>query len=225
MKKLGFFLSIMLLMLLTACTTNEDKANKLIKQYMYESLYDYKSYEPTKTTVEVWYPNIFFNEDALEYAQKGIEYAKKVELLKEELEDTQRDMEFAKSLLGNYESSYDRHRYNRAKKEYDEYSTELIDFSKKSIQTMLDIYEIQENIEKSQDDVLGWIGIHKFRCNTRGGYAAVGEYIFLMNADFSEIINVYDAADDEFVECIAYIKVILEEHTKEELVELYQNFE
>ena len=53
MKKILLVLTAIVALTATSCTSNEKKAYKLIKQHMYESLYDYKSYEPTKTTVEV----------------------------------------------------------------------------------------------------------------------------------------------------------------------------
>lgn len=210
MKKIKIYSVITLMLLLTACSSNEHKANKLIKQYMFESLYDYKSYEPTKTIVEPLKPELYFDEEVIEYAKTGIKNAEDGTRLKEEVEQAEDDMEFAASLY--YSSLQDNYHYKKAKKQYEEAKTALDYAERETLVCVYNVLAIHEELELTpSNENLGWKVTHKFRCKNRGGNIALGEYIFLIDNEFKEILNVYDTDDYEYACCIEFINYALEQ--------------
>lgn len=221
MKKLGFFLSIMLLMLLTACTTNEDKANKLIKQYMFESLYDYKSYEPTKTIVDTLENEIAFNDEALNYAQIGIEKTIEFQNLENELKRAEDEMNLAASIFGKSSINFP---YKKAKQEYDDAQVLMNKTQIEILECIYNILTINEDIELNHsNEILGWKVTHKYRCNNRGGNVALGEEIFLIDIDFNEIIKVYEM-DDYFVKATFINQLLKQGLNKDDILDRIEEY-
>lgn len=93
-KKAIIILSLLTLgLLVTTCSSNEHKANKLIRERMSKTLYDYDSYDPIETIVTEAKPSIFTDTTcwmaALYYYQISKlhdEHRKKAEEAKEEME-------------------------------------------------------------------------------------------------------------------------------------------
>ena len=91
MKKAIIILSLLVLgLLVISCSSNEDKANKLIKERMSKTLYDYGSYDPIETIVTEAKASIYTDTScwmaAVSYYQiwnLHDEYCKKAEEAKE----------------------------------------------------------------------------------------------------------------------------------------------
>lgn len=48
---------------------------------------------------------------------------------------------------------------------------------------------LQDSIAKLDDKkIIGWEVRHRFRCKTRGGHATIGDYRYIISADFKEIL-------------------------------------
>ena len=48
-----------------------------------------------------------------------------------------------------------------------------------------------------KNSIIGWEVNHRFRCKTRGGYATIGNYRFVMDKDFTKILIEEDLDGDE----------------------------
>ena len=225
MKKIFNFTICMIALGMISCTSNEQKANKLIKQYMFESLYDFKSYEPTKTSIDTLRADIYLNEEALEYAEKGIEYASRIEDLNEEVENNKRDMEFAASMNRHFSSSYGKFQYNEAKEKYHKSQTAFNYALREVLVCMYNIIFIKEEIDQNPAILSGWKVNHKYRCNTRGGDISLGEMIFIMDDEFQEILTTYDVDDMPYAGYVEFIKKTLTETDKEALISKIEELE
>lgn len=227
MKRIFIYFALTCVILLTACSSNENKANKLIKQYMFESLYDFKSYEPTKTIVDTLKPELYFNEEAIEYAKTGLSNATKIPELTEEVKSAQDKMEFASSMSRHFSSSYENYHYKMVKKEYEDAQTALNNATREALVCMHNILVMYEELQENQtNEILGWKVTHKYRCNNRGGNLALGEDIFLIDKDFKEILHVYDTQDYDYAACVEFINSVLEQgYDKDELLAKIEELE
>jgi hypothetical protein len=224
MKKIEVYSVITLMLLLTACSSNEDKANKLIKQYMFETLYDFKSYEPTKTIVDTLKYELNFNEEAIEYAKDAVDTGMKCQELENEIKRANDEMDLAISIFGKTNENYP---YKKAKREYDEAQSSLKKAQKEVLECIYNIIITNEDIVQNyKNEILGWKVIHKYRCNNRGGNIALGEEIFLMDSEFKTIINVYDMTDSEYITCVEFFKYVLsQDWDKDALTEKIKELE
>ena len=70
MKRLMVFVLSTLFfgLLFVQCKSKEDKANELIKDYMFKNLYDFESYQPIETTIDSAFHTIYNDSTALYYA-------------------------------------------------------------------------------------------------------------------------------------------------------------
>lgn len=194
-KKAIIILSLLTLgLLVTTCSSNEHKANKLIRERMSKTLYDYDSYDPIETIVTEAKASIYTDTTcwmaALYYYQISKlhdEHRKKAEEAKEEME-----------IWGpptTYSSSYSDNKYKKYKSEYEE--------EKKAQEASLKLWTdalMMVNKEVSRLDknsIIGWEVNHRFRCKTRGGYATIGNYRFVMDKDFTKILIEEDLDGDE----------------------------
>ena len=206
-------MSCVLVFTLAACSSpsNEEKANKLIDQYMHENLYDYESYESIKTTVDTLYADVFFDSYAYEFAKQGRLSLSKCNEYGDQMESAQRSMD----IWSDSYTSYGRSQWNKAHEEMTNYlqkgRAELI----KTLTAMIDILDREEEInEKKSGKVEGWKVYHKFRCKTKGGNSDIGEYYFMIDKEMSKIKTVYDI-DDDYLEIIDFISTSLKENKKD----------
>jgi hypothetical protein len=228
MKRIFIYFALTCVILLTACSSDENKANKLIKHYMFESLYDFKSYEPTKTIVDTLKPELYFNEEAIEYAKTGLSNATKIPELTKEVKSAQEKMEFASSMSRYFSSSsYEDYHYKTAKREYEDAQKALNNATREALVCMYNILVMSEELQDNQtNEILGWAVTHKYRCNNRGGNLALGEEIFLIDKDFKEILHVYDTQDFEYAACVEFINSVLEQgYDKDELLAKIEELE
>ena len=70
MKKTGIVLMLTFIMVsFSSCLSEQSKGEKLIKEHMYSTAYDYDSYEPIKTEVRKCNKSIWFNLQAISTAK------------------------------------------------------------------------------------------------------------------------------------------------------------
>ena len=67
-KTLLSFLALLLCLSFTQCKSKEDKANELIKDYMFKNLYDFDSYQPIETKIDSAFHTIYNDSSAIHYA-------------------------------------------------------------------------------------------------------------------------------------------------------------
>lgn len=71
MKKTGIVLMLTFIMVsFSSCLSEQSKGEKLIKEYMYSTAYDYDSYEPIKTEVSKCNKSIYCNLQAISTAKE-----------------------------------------------------------------------------------------------------------------------------------------------------------
>ena len=178
----------------TGCSSNEDRANKLIKERMSKTLYDYESYDPIETTVKEAKASLYTDTACwrmgtvlYQCMKKALEYSKKADESKEHME-----------IWGPptyYSSSYSDSKYRKYKSEYEDANTSFL----ASMLLSKTVSDTLKEMVSSLDEtiIVGWEVIHKFRCKTKGGYATIGNYRFVMDKGFNQILLEEDLDSEE----------------------------
>ena len=209
MKKLSILLLLSLIII--SCTSNEEKAEKLIKKEFYKTLYDFESYSPIETTVIEAKQSVYTDSAFFKLAQSiTVGYILSYEYANKAIEANEQKDIWGKP--SRYSSLYSDNKYYKYKQESDEYI-------EKCLASWLTVKELEKNLKDTlqtiiSDKVVGWEVTHKFRCRTKGGHASIGNYRFVMDKDFKNIILHEDMDDEHSKKMREVIQESLEEGLK-----------
>lgn len=189
MKKfLPFY--ILLIICLASCKSNEEKALALIDKSMFSSLFDYASYEPIEIVVKEGSSSIYTDSLIRKYALMAETSRKLYAESKEKANDA---LEYAEIYSGAYSYS--------TKRKFDDYMKQAKDEAS-NMEKYLSAWSAYEDsiklqVSKFQPQKIGWEVTHKFRCKTKGGNFTLGNYVYLMDAKFSKIMEQFDMDDED----------------------------
>ena len=182
-----FFIRIVVIIAIvgvSSCKSNEQKAEALIKDYMFKHLHDYASYEVVETKVDSAY-NTLFDNLIMSNAFDVIE-------MKEECDDLEDDVEYAKDIMNVWDDSsnpYVRSRYNEARKEY---ITKYREYVESNLNYVRGLQGIRHRMDTLNREFIGWIVSHSYRCNTSGGNSVLSNDYFLVDKKFKTIMNTFE---------------------------------
>ncbi len=195
MKKI-LFLLLASTVILASCKSNEEKAEELIKKELSKTLYDFDSYQPIETIVNEAKANVFNDTTCWHKAEvlafgmeKTIEYANKCTKAKEYMD-----------IYGpptSYSSSYSDKQYYKYKAECEEALEEAQNSHRTCKRVALELKELVSKLDTTE--VIGWEVTHRFRCKTKGGSAAIGNYRYVIDKDFETVLLREDTDEDEHV--------------------------
>ncbi|MBQ7342172.1 MAG: hypothetical protein IJW42_02820 [Alistipes sp.] len=192
------------------CKSKEEKAEILIKDYMFKHLYDFESYEIVETKVDSCYTSLFKDPEIRHAALQAKKYL-------DQSTEYRKEQEYAENTMDIWSdswSSYSRKRYKEAREEYKEASINLSKSFKSHNENLLIIKNKSINFES---EFIGWEVNHSFRCKNRGGNFSLGNYLFIIDKNFTKIINVID--DDEDNDTILVFIGLATGKSKEEIEE------
>lgn len=220
MKRLFYLMTgILALFIIVGCASNEKKAEKLIDDYMFKHLHDYKSYEPVETTIDTLYNTPFTDDDCVQAASQIDFHAQKADKYREEAESAERKM----NIWSGGWSSTSRSEYLKAAHDfYEAKMNELIESREGIKNTKIILEKLPELDGKTQ---VGWIVNHSYRCNNRGGNSMLASRAFLMDKKFKTILNSYDTDDDATLRMLALLQVSKESYTPEQLDALIERYD
>ena len=184
MKKAIVALSLYAVALIMAsCTpSNEEKAEKLVKETLKDYLYHPDSYEPISTRVDSMFVDITTIEPIMEISDEIKSLIFKINDVKEKIESAESSMDIYAP--DGYSSRYSRGKYARAKKEREEAKS---DFDKYTKKLSGELASLKENVAKyHKGEFTGWAVSHRFRSlNIKGSMAVPGDMIFFCNKEFT----------------------------------------
>lgn len=194
MKKIILLLFITALML--SCRSKEDKALALIDKDMFRTLFDYSSYEPIETKVDSAFTSIYRDPLIKEQAVRAIAL---FELHEEIMDKVNEAFRYAKIYEGNY--------YLRS--EFNKYIAEANSELENARVNLEKLKMVNNSIVSLVKDFvpifIGWEVRHRFRCKNRGGNFLIGDYLYIIDEKFKEIIyreNLDDEDIQKIRECI-----------------------
>lgn len=195
MKKTIRIVSIAILAIfMVSCQSKEEKAAEFIKNELSKTLYDFESYQPIETTVKEAKLSMY-NDSACWKKAAALAYGMK------KAGEYLNDMKSAKEHMdiwgrpSYYSSTYSDNQYYKYKEEYEE-----------NLEKGMNAYELCKTIaaelkkqiaELDTAKVIGWEAKHRFRCKTKGGNSTIGDYRYVIDKDFKNIILQEDMDDDD----------------------------
>ena len=189
MKKLFYFVSM--LIVAVACSSNEDKANKLIKDYMFKHLHDYKSYEAVETKLDTMYNSPVTDKECINIAREISDHMEKQDKY-------DKDAEYDHDTMDIWSGGWSSTSTREYKKAYVSWCKNKKNSALERIEALKGCKDLIKRLDgldgKSQ---IGWIADHTFRSNTLGGNTSLGTYSFFMDKDFKEILYTMDDEDSE----------------------------
>lgn len=200
MKKL--FLLFATVLFLYSCTSKEEKAQELIKNDMYKTLFDFESYEPIETIIDSAYYSVYTD---TAFLNKGYRLAAILKILDENIDEI-KDAQTTMNIWGDSYTALGRSKYNEAKAKADS----RIKTSKIFLALTDSISsQIKDMAKATSSNFIGWKATHKFRCKTKGGQSTIGDYIYVFDKDIKEIIYKEDTEDEDLEKAKKLIKEAL----------------
>ena len=170
--------------LLCACNSKEKKAEAVIREHLSKTLYDFESYEPIETTVTKAKSSIFTDTtiwnlgSALAYAmQENIKIVEETLEMKEKMDIWEPT---------SYSSSYTWQQYHKYKNNWENAALQSLQMNKICESLISEIKDSISNIDTTKD--VGWEVKHRFRCKNKKGIADIGEYRYVLDDGFKQIL-------------------------------------
>ena len=203
MKKF-IYLSFLTLVLVACSQSQEQKAEALIKESLKKSLYKPETYKPVETKVDsafAPYDDPAFFEELAEMEKMNSEY-----------EDLEEKAKRAKSSMaiwsGPYQTAFGRNEYQEAKEEYDEANAQIDKLKTKGKKQ----YEKVVSMLQSERKFIGYKALHNYRADNNAGNTLIGNTIFFINQNFTEVLYSMEAEEYEQVQnTISQFKEQIEE--------------
>lgn len=176
-------LFILLAVFMTSCTlSNEEKAEKLIKETLEGYLYHPDSYEPLSTRVDSMFIDVTVIEPIMEVSDEIKDLISKINECEGEIESAETSMDIWAP--DGYSSQYSRGKYARAKKDKEEAKSDLDKYTRKLSEQLV---SLKENVAACQKgEFTGWVVSHRFRSlNGAGSMTIPGEMIFFCDEEFT----------------------------------------
>lgn len=176
-------LFILLAVFMTSCTlSNEEKAEKLIKETLEGYLYHPDSYEPLSTRVDSMFIDVTVIEPIMEVSDEIKDLISKINECEGEIESAETSMDIWAP--DGYSSQYSRGEYARAKKDKEEAKSDLDKYTRKLSEQLV---SLKENVAACQKgEFTGWVVSHRFRSlNGAGSMTIPGEMIFFCDEEFT----------------------------------------
>ena len=195
MKRCVVLLSIFTILGITGCKSNEEKANELIRTELSKTLYDFDSYQPIETIVKEAKNTAFNNKECWTYAMVVVSYLNDAT---EDIKKAQNAQEYME-IWGPptyYSSSRSDRKYYEYKKEAEGHLENAERSAKASRAAIDSIKCIKEKLDTIE--IIGWEVRHKFRCKSKGGYASIGDYKYVIDKEFEKIIFEIDTDDENY---------------------------
>lgn len=186
MKKIVLFILIILILASCSVKTNEEKARELIEPQVKSSLIKPESYEFAQMQLDSCFSDSQQNPEVIAFALK-------VAKLFNEYKGYASDAERAESSMTIYAPSYgyqDAHSKQQQKKykaEMEKAQRKAADAKEKILQLYKDNEKLFKAFESGKHEFIGWMVDFGYRAETAGGMKTMGEGLFYLNKDLSEI--------------------------------------
>lgn len=217
MKKIIITLFFAVALIMTSCTpSNEEKAEKLVKETLKDYLYHPDSYESISTRIDSMFIDIATIDPIMEISDDIKKMLSKINKYEEIVKFTETSMNIYAP--DGYSSQFTRGEYTRAKKEKEEAQSDLERYTKKLSEQLA---SLKENVAKyHKEEFTGWAVIHRFKSlNSAGSTTVPGEMIFFCNKEFTNCTGYEAAKFENFTEIL---KIVDEATSDEDIMDYFK---
>ena len=203
--------------IMTSCTlSNEDKAEKLVKETLKDYLYHPDSYEPIFTMVDSMFIDATIIEPIMEISNEIKDLMYKINRCEREIESAESSMDIWAP--NSYSSQLSRGEYARAKKDKEEAQSNLNKYTNKLSAQFISLKENAAKYRKGE--FTGWVVTHRFRSlNGAGSMTIPGEMIFFCDKEFT-ICSGYEA--DKIEDLANVLKAVIDATSDEDIKDYFE---
>ena len=219
MKKVIVTLSLFAVaLIMVSCTpSNEEKAEKLVKETLKDYLYHPDSYEPISTRIDSMFIDVATIEPIMKISDEISDLISKIDKCEMDIESAETSMNIYAP--DGYSSQFTRGEYARAKKEKEEAQSDLDKYTKKLSGELASLKEYVDKYHKGE--FTGWAVSHRFRSlNGAGSMTIPGEMIFFCDKEFTNCIS-YEV--DKFEEFAKVLKAVDEATSDEDIIDYFED--
>ncbi|MBW9199972.1 hypothetical protein EVD32_08795 [Bacteroidales bacterium SW299] len=219
MKKVIVTLSLFAVaLIMVSCTpSNEEKAEKLVKETLKDYLYHPDSYEPISTRIDSMFIDVATIEPIMKICDEISDLISKIDKCEMDIESAETSMNIYAP--DGYSSQFTRGEYARAKKEKEEAQSDLDKYTKKLSGELASLKEYVDKYHKGE--FTGWAVSHRFRSlNGAGSMTIPGEMIFFCDKEFTNCIS-YEV--DKFEEFAKVLKAVDEATSDEDIIDYFED--
>ena len=213
MKKL----LVLLALIMTSCTpSNEEKAEKLIKETLKGYLYHPDSYEPLSTKVDSMFIDATTIEPIMEISDEIKDLIPQIIKCKLKIRAAESSMDIWAS--DGYSSQFSRGNYVRAKKNKEQAKSALDKYTKKLSEQ---IASLKENVAKyHKGEFTGWVVSHRFSSlNGEGSMTIPGEMIFFCDEAFT---TCFGNEIDKFEDFAKILEAVAEATSDADIIDYFR---
>ena len=199
MRKVVFTLINLALFISCSVKTNEEKARELIEPEVKASMIKPESYEFSQIKLDSCFSDSQFNPSNIEFALRAVKLYK-------EYKEYVSDVEKAESSMSIYAPSYG-YQSEHSKLQLKKYKSEMEKAQRKAFAVKDEIIQLYKNNKDSikgykpdKHEFIGWAVSFGCRAETAGGIKTMGEVLFFLNKDFTEITHRFSEEDIELLQ-------------------------
>lgn len=194
MRKVLFAITCLVLLVSCSVKTNEEKARELIEAQVKSSLIKPESYEFAQIQLDSCFSDSQQNPEVIAFAMK-------VAKLFNEYKDYTSDAERAESSMTiyapsyGYQSAHDKQQQKKYKAEMEKARRKAADTKEQIIQLYRDNKKLFTAFQSGKHEFIGWMAVFGYRAETAGGMKTMGEGLFYLNKDLTEVTNRFTEED------------------------------
>ena len=194
MKKILFAITCLVLLVSCSVKTNEEKARELIEPQVKSSLIKPESYEFAQIQLDSCFSDSQQNPEVITFAMK-------VAKLFNEYKDYTSDADRAESSMTiyapsyGYQSAHDKQQQKKYKAEMEKARRKAANAKEQIIQLYRDNKKLFTAFQSGKHEFIGWMAVFGYRAETAGGMKTMGEGLFYLNKDLTEITNRFTEED------------------------------
>ena len=194
MRKVLFAVTSLVLLASCSVKTNEEKARELIEAQVKSSLIKPESYEFAQLQLDSCFSDSQHNPEAIVFALK-------VAKLFNEYKEHSSDAERAESSMTiyapsyGYQSAHSAQQHKKYKAEMEKAKRKAADAKEQIIQLYKDNKKLFTAFQSGKHEFIGWMVAFGYRAETAGGMKTMGESLFYLNKDLTEVTHRFTEED------------------------------
>ena len=190
------FLLAISFVLLASCSvkTNEEKARELIEPLVKSSLIKPESYEFAQMQLDSCFSDSQQNPEVILFAQKMAKLYKEYKEYASEAERAESSMTIYAPSYG-YQDTHSKQQQKKYKAEMEKAKHKAADAKEQIIQLYKDNKALFTAFQSGEHEFVGWMAVFGYRAETAGGMKTMGEGLFYLNKDLTEVTNRFTEED------------------------------
>ncbi len=194
MRKVLFAVTSLVLLASCSVKTNEEKARELIEAQVKSSLIKPDSYEFAQIQLDSCFSDSQQNPEVITFALKVAKLFNEYKKHSSDAERAESSMTIYAPSYG-YQSAHDKQQQKKYKAEMEKAQRKAADTKEQIIQLYKDNKKLFTAFQSGKHEFIGWMAVFGYRAETAGGMKTMGEGLFYLNKDITEVTHRFTEED------------------------------